>query len=62
MTCEERIMELEDAVNVKPIDPFFTCIETQKFQTAATPFSKVQLLAQIRALQIQRFVKFTMYC
>jgi hypothetical protein len=51
-------MDLEDAADVKPIDPFFICIEAKKFQTAATPPSKAQLLAQIRALQIQRFGPF----
>ena len=51
-------MDVEDAADVKPVDPFFTCIEAKKFQTAATPTSKAQLLAQIRALQIQRFAIF----
>lgn len=51
-------MDLEDAADVKPIDPFFTCIEAKRLQTVATPSSKAQLLVQIRALQIQRFVSF----
>jgi hypothetical protein len=51
-------MDVEDGADVKPIDPYFTCIEAKKFQTVATPSSKAQLLAQIRALQIQRFVSF----
>lgn len=54
-------MDLEDAADVKPIDPSFTCIEAKRFQTVATPPSKAQLLAQIRALQIQRFVPFVMF-
>jgi hypothetical protein len=54
-------MDVEDAADVKPIDPLFTCIEAKKFQTVATPPSKAQLLAQIRALQIQRFVPFVMF-
>jgi hypothetical protein len=54
-------MDLEDAADVKPIDPFFTCIEAKRFRAVASPPSKAQLLAQIRALQIQRFVSFIMF-
>lgn len=33
-------MELEDAADVKPVDPFFTCIEAKKFQTLLRHLAK----------------------
>jgi hypothetical protein len=49
-------MEKDDAADVRAVEPVFVVIETERFRTVATPPSKAQLLCQIRALQIKRFV------
>jgi hypothetical protein len=47
-----------DGSDVKATDPYFICVE-RKRQVTEDLSSKAQLLAQIRALQIQRFPIFS---
>ena len=48
-------MNVLDGANVKVATPYFICVEAKRQQTLDVDSSKAQLLAQIRALQIQRF-------
>ena len=45
-----------DAADVKTSEPFFICVEAKRQLSYGVAGSKAQLLAQIRALQIKRFV------
>lgn len=47
-----------DGAQIHPTDPYFICVEAKRQQKAEESSSKAQLLAQIRALQIQRFPYF----
>jgi len=44
-----------DAADVKATDLYFICVEAKRQQTVDEQSGKAQLLAQIHALQIQRF-------
>ena len=48
-------MHVLDGANVKVATPYFICLAAKRQQTLDVDASKAQLLAQIRALQIQRF-------
>ena len=43
-----------DAADVKTSEPFFICVEAKRQLSYGVADSKTQLLAQIRALQVQR--------
>jgi len=45
-----------DGWDVKATDPYFICVEAKRQRLVEEQSSRAQLLAQIRALQIQRFV------
>jgi len=47
-----------DGADVKATDLYFICVEAKRQQTVDEQSSKAQLLAQIRALQIQRFFRY----
>ena len=49
-------MDELDGADVKVADPYFVCVEAKRQQVLDTDASKAQLLAQVRALQILRFV------
>ena len=54
-------MNVLDGANVKVATPYFICLEAKRQQTLDVDSSKAQLLAQIRALQIQRFNSYFFY-
>lgn len=47
-----------DGSDIKATDPYFICVEAQRQHLVEEQSSRAQLLAQIRALQIQRFSLF----
>jgi len=53
-TSVVKLMDEMDGSDVKPSKPFFICVEAKRWQSLGIDASRVQLLAQIRALQISR--------
>ena len=52
----ESLMIEMDGAHVKATDPYFICVEAKRQRVLDKESSVARLLAQIRALQIQRFL------
>jgi hypothetical protein len=51
----EKLMDDWDGADVKASKPLFICVEAKRWLMFGVEGSKAQLLAQIRALQLQGF-------